>query len=209
MVSVVKRNYGFKILVVTRQCGRVHCGHEALKLLAKKLAVKHPPVWRIESEGWFFATFAKGVSPSLLQRSALILSRYGASQPGSGVSGGQPPAPPTLTAEERHQLSQQVKPLSEILQPARERGPELEFEVGKLFAGFNVYTGDEAKLKLQIAAWCEELEEFPLFAIRRACRWSVRGCQKLPSLAAFIADVRLAIGPGVLERRRLLGRLAA
>jgi hypothetical protein len=32
-----------------------------------------------------------------------------------------------------------------------------------------------------------------------------RGEGKLPSLAAFIGDVRLAIGSGVLERRKLLG----
>ena len=89
-----------------------------------------------------------------------------------------------------------MKSLSEILRPARERSVELEFEVGKLFAAFNVWAGDEAKLKLQIAVWCEELEEFPLYAIRKATRWSVRGCQKLPTLAAFVADVRLAIGPG-------------
>jgi hypothetical protein len=66
---------------------------------------------------------------------------------------------------------------------------------------------DEAKLKLQIASWCEQLEEFPLYAIRKATRWSVRGCQKLPSLAAFIADVRSAIGPGVLEWWKLLQRV--
>jgi hypothetical protein len=118
--------------------------------------------------------------------------------------GGHPPALPSLTAEERDLLSHQVKSLSEILRPARDRGPELEIEVAKLFAAFNVYTGDEGKLKAQVLVWCEELEEFPLFAIRKAAKWSVRGCQKLPSLAAFIADVRLAIGSGVLERARLL-----
>jgi hypothetical protein len=97
-----------------------------------------------------------------------------------------------------------VKSLSDILQPARERGPELEFEIGKLMAAFNVWTGDDAKLKLQVAAWCEELEEFPLYAIRKAARWAKRGSQRLPTIAAFIADVRLAIGPGVLERKKLL-----
>lgn len=112
-----------------------------------------------------------------------------------------------LTAEQSSQLSQSVKSLSEILLPARERGPELEFEIGKLMAAFNVWTGDEAKLKLQVAAWCEELEEFPLYAIRKAARWAKRGSQKLPTIAAFIADVRLAIGPGVLERLRILARL--
>jgi hypothetical protein len=51
------------------------------------------------------------------------------------------------------------------------------------------------------------LEDFPLFAIRKAAKWTVVGRDKLPSVAAFIADVRLAIGTGVLERRLLLSRL--
>jgi hypothetical protein len=125
------------------------------------------------------------------------------------ITGEKAPALPALTEQEKLSLSQSVTSLSEVLRPARERGPELEFEIGKLFAGFNVYTGDEGKLKLQIAVWCEQQEEFPLFAIRKAVRWSVRGCQKLPTLAAFIADVRLAIGPGVPERRKQLMLLNA
>jgi hypothetical protein len=32
-----------------------------------------------------------------------------------------------------------------------------------LFGGFNVYSGDKAKLKAQVSVWCEELEEFPLY----------------------------------------------
>ncbi len=63
-----------------------------------------------------------------------------------------------------------------------------------MFAGFNVYTGDEGKLKAQVLVWCEELEEFPLYAIRRAAKWAVRGSMRLPALAAFIADVRLPAG---------------
>ncbi|WJI46957.1 hypothetical protein NL532_10155 [Mesorhizobium sp. C120A] len=38
----------------------------------------------------------------------------------------------------------------------------------KLFAAFNVYTGDQAKLRAQVLVWSEELEGFPLYAIRKA-----------------------------------------
>ena len=119
-------------------------------------------------------------------------------------TGQKPPAVPNLTAEERSVVCQSVKSLSEILQPARERGPELELVIGKLFGGFNVYSGDEAKLKAQVMVWCEELEEFPLYAIRKAYKWAVRSEIKLPTLAGFIRDVKLAIGSDVLSRRKLL-----
>lgn len=104
-------------------------------------------------------------------------------------------------------LSSRVRHLSEILQPARERGPELEVTIGKLFGAMNVYTGDEGKLKAQVASWCEELQDFPLFAIRKAARWSVRGSERLPSLSAFIADVRLAMGKDVAKRAETLRQL--
>jgi hypothetical protein len=71
----------------------------------------------------------------------------------------------------------------------------------------NVYTGDQAKLTLQAAQWCRYLEDFPMYAMRRACKWAVVLKDKLPSVAAFIADVRLAIGSGVLERQIPLARL--
>lgn len=99
-----------------------------------------------------------------------------------------------------------VSSLSELLAPARERGPELEIVIGKLLSAFNVFTGDEGKMRAQVLVWAEELEEFPLYAIRKAYRWAVRGREKLPPLAAFIADTRLAVGTGVLARRKLLER---
>lgn len=74
--------------------------------------------------------------------------------------GGQAPAKPNLSEQERQLLSQQVKSLSEILQSARERGPELEIAIGSMFAVMNVFTGDEAKLKLQVAGWCQVLGEY-------------------------------------------------
>lgn len=116
---------------------------------------------------------------------------------------------PTLKAEERAQLSHQVKSLSEILQPSRERGPELELAIGSMMAVLNVYTGDEAKLRLQVAGWCEALGGYPLFAIRKAAKWAVVSQTKLPSVAAFIADVKLVIGSNVLQRERLLQGLLA
>lgn len=100
--------------------------------------------------------------------------------------------------------SSQVKHLTEILTPSRERGAELEFEIMKLFAVFNLYTGDEAKTKLQLLSWADDLEEFPLYAIRKAAKWARRGENKLPPLHEFIKDVRLAVGSNVLERKKML-----
>lgn len=97
-----------------------------------------------------------------------------------------------------------MKSLSDLLEPARNRGPELEAQILKMFAAFNLYTGDQGKLNAMVEVWADELEEFPMYAIRKAYKWAIRGGNKLPSLAAFIADVRLAIGTNVLARRRLL-----
>jgi hypothetical protein len=121
--------------------------------------------------------------------------------------GGRAPTPPVLTAEERQVVSLAVKSLSEILQPARERGPELELAIGGMMAVMNVYTGDQAKLSLQVAEWCHYLKDFPLYAIRKAAKWTVTSKDKLPSVAAFIGDGKLAIGTGVLERRGYLLKL--
>jgi hypothetical protein len=78
-----------------------------------------------------------------------------------------------------------------------------------MFAVMNVYTGNQAKLTLQVGEWCHYLEDFPLFAIRKAAKWSVVGRTKLPSVAEFIADVKLAINSNALQRDRLLRGLLA
>ena len=44
--------------------------------------------------------------------------------------------------------------------------------------------------------------------IRHGLRIGVSKNDKLPSVATFIADVKLAIGDGVLERRQLLARIS-
>jgi len=114
---------------------------------------------------------------------------------------------PQLTAEDRTQILTTQRSLTELLMPARTRGPELEIVVGKLFAAFNLFTGDEGKLKAQAMVWTEELEELPLWAIRQAYKWAVRGEARLPSLAQFIADTRLAMGSRTLARQRMLDEL--
>ncbi|RXG86227.1 hypothetical protein [Bradyrhizobium vignae] len=119
----------------------------------------------------------------------------------ASIPGKRPPAVPVLTEEERLTTAQAVKSLSEILQPAKMRGTELEQAITSMFAVMNVYTGDQAKLTLQLAGWCHYLEDFPLFAMRKAAKWTVVGRTKLPSVAEFIADVRWS---GVLVRDRLL-----
>ncbi len=84
-----------------------------------------------------------------------------------------------------------VKSLSEILQPARKRGTELEQAVTSMFAVMNVYTGDQAKLTLRVAEWCSYLED-----IRKAAKWTVVGKDKLPSVTAFITESGWRSGQG-------------
>ncbi|WP_261316769.1 hypothetical protein [Rhizobium leguminosarum] len=96
-----------------------------------------------------------------------------------------------------------LRSLSEILEPSAKRRPELAVEIAKLFAAFNLYTGDAAKSAAQVEVWGEQLGEFPLYAIRKAYRWAVRSEGKMPSLASFIGDVKLAMGSKVQERKRL------
>jgi hypothetical protein len=93
------------------------------------------------------------------------------------------------------------------LKPAKTRGTGLEQSISSMFAVMNVYTGDQAKLTLQVAKWCHYLEDYPMYAIRKAAKWTVVGRTKLPSLAEFIADVRSAVGSVVLESERRLTSL--
>ena len=101
-------------------------------------------------------------------------------------------------------IFQTVRLLSDITAPAKHRPGELAELLGKMFAAFNMFTGDAAKTAAQVEVWGEELEEFPMYAIRKAYKWAVRSEKKVPSLAAFIVDVRLATGTNVLSRKHLL-----
>ncbi|MBY5535925.1 hypothetical protein HFO42_19745 [Rhizobium leguminosarum] len=115
-------------------------------------------------------------------------------------------AEPERTPEMMAVVTMALTSLSEILEPSAKRRPELAVEIAKLFAAFNLYTGDAAKSAAQVEVWGEQLGEFPLFAIRKAYRWAVRGEGKMPSLAPFIADIRIAKGTRVGDRRPLLER---
>ncbi|CUW85616.1 conserved hypothetical protein [Agrobacterium genomosp. 2 str. CFBP 5494] len=111
---------------------------------------------------------------------------------------------PEATAELMTIVSTALRSLSELMEPAGKRRPELGVEIAKLFAAFNIYTGDTAKSVAQVEVWGEQLGEFPLYAIRKAARWAIRGDSKMPSLAAFITSVRQAAGSQVMGRRLLL-----
>lgn len=50
------------------------------------------------------------------------------------------------------------------------------------------------------------LGDDPLYSIRRAAKWTMLGSDKLPSVAAVIADVKLVIGARVLDRQRVAKR---
>lgn len=120
--------------------------------------------------------------------------------------GFQPPARPTLTAEERQQAREELQTLSLLLGPAHS-DPTLATEVFKLFAAFNTFTGDDLKLHAQVEVWADNLEDFPMYAIKRAIKWAIRGEKKLPPLSDFIRDVKLAVGDKVLSRKRMLEQL--
>lgn len=101
-------------------------------------------------------------------------------------------------------ISQTVRLLSDITAPAKNRPDELAEILGKMMAAFNLFTGDAAKVNAQLEVWGEELQGYPMYAIRKAYKWAVRGQSKIPSLASFIMDVKLATGSGVLARKKIL-----
>ena len=76
-----------------------------------------------------------------------------------------------------------------------------------MLAVINGYTGDQAKLTLQVGSRVTISRNSRMYAIRRVAKWTVVSCDKLPSVAEFIKDVKLAIGTGMLERKRMLAPL--
>jgi hypothetical protein len=110
---------------------------------------------------------------------------------------------PNLSPEERTQALTVKASLDRLLTPAR-NNPKLELEILGLFMSFNMYTGDETKTKLMAAEWADSIEEYPMWAIKQAKTWAKAAYDKLPSISQFRSDVRLAIGTGVLDRKRAL-----
>lgn len=97
--------------------------------------------------------------------------------------------------------------LSDITAPARYRVGELEAEVVRLLNAFNVYTGDQSKVSGIICEYADSLEEFPLYAVRKAIKWAKNSSDKLPTIKALREDAKLAVGSNVLPRKQLLERL--
>lgn len=111
---------------------------------------------------------------------------------------------PTLTPEQRQQVQANLAALNRLLTPARELGPKLEMLLIQLFSAFNIYTGDESKLKAQLSVWADELEGFPMWAIKVAYKWTIRSDRKLPSLAEFLHTTKFVMGNNTLERKRMI-----
>ena len=121
----------------------------------------------------------------------------------AGLQGKTQVLEPEWTSELVAAVSLSVKFLSKLLAPAANRRPKLVVEIGKLFAGFNIFARDAGRMAAQVEVWLEELEEFPLHAIRKARKCAKRARLKLPP-SSFISDVRLAVGGNVLQRRNAM-----
>lgn len=143
--------------------------------------------------------------PSLLQQYVHDLEK---AQEVADSVGFIPPSVPNLIPQEVQRARMELQTLEALLTPAH-NDPLLEAEIFKLFAAFNLFTGDDVKLHAQVEVWADNLEDFPMYAIRRAARWAVRGDKKLPALSDFIRDVKLAIGNKVLTRKRVLEKVVA
>ncbi|WHO71697.1 hypothetical protein [Rhizobium sp. BT03] len=97
--------------------------------------------------------------------------------------------------------------LEQILQPAREKGAELAVEVAKFLALFPFGLRHDPRLmQAKVNGWCEDLEGYPLYAIKRALGWWRRNSDKEPSFAQVLADVKLFMGDNVLRRWQALVR---
>jgi hypothetical protein len=79
-------------------------------------------------------------------------------------------------------------------------------EVSKFLARFPFgLSHDESAKQLKLDSWCEDLETYPLYAVKRALGY----WRRKPTFSEVVADVKLFTGDKVLERKRLLERLAA
>lgn len=95
--------------------------------------------------------------------------------------------------------------LEQILTPSKARGDQLVKEIVGLLSIYPFgLRHDQGMNQLRIEEWCDALEGYPLYAIKRAKKWNVCGSKKEPSLAEFLDDVKLATGRDVVSRRKRL-----
>lgn len=95
------------------------------------------------------------------------------------------------------------------LREVRRRGKnELVTEVAKFLGRFPFgLSHDESAKQLKLDSWCEDLEMYPLYAVKRALGYWRRNSEKEPAFSQVVEDVRLFTGERVLERKRLLERM--
>lgn len=124
--------------------------------------------------------------------------------------GGKAPAAPQLTVEEMTTCRSELAIVDLVTRPAHTKGAELMGDVAKFLSIWPFGLRHDASLmQAKVSEWCTELEGFPLYAIRRALDWWKRHGKEEPSLSSVLDDVKLFVGDGVLERKRLLERLVA
>lgn len=61
---------------------------------------------------------------------------------------------------------------------------------------------------LTLKVWANACQSFPLWAVQKAANWWSKGARNGDELGHFLADVRLAVGAGVVERERSLKKVS-
>lgn len=124
--------------------------------------------------------------------------------------GYNPPAMWHLNDEERANVHQQLEVLNHVLTPSYvNKGGKLAEELTRMFAMFPFgLRHDKSHVQIKIDTWCSELEKYPFYAVKIACKWNIRR-GKEPSFYEFEKDVKEAVGLNVLERQKNLRKLLA
>jgi hypothetical protein len=117
---------------------------------------------------------------------------------------------PALSEAERGQLMQALWMLDQATGPASSK-PEALVEavrIAMLELPFRMRSSEE-HLALTLKVWADAVRDYPLWAVQKAARWWSCGARDGDELRHFLADVRLAVGNNVLERKLLLSNLQA
>jgi hypothetical protein len=121
---------------------------------------------------------------------------------------GEPMSPlpvPVLSEAERGQLTQALWMLTQATKPASLKPEDLveAVRIAMLELPFRMRSS-EGHLALTLKVWADAVRDYPLWAVQKAAKWWSRGARDRDELRHFLADVRLAVGSNVLERKRLL-----
>ena len=119
----------------------------------------------------------------------------------ASIPGKHPPTLPTLSAEERSQLFLQVKSLSEVLQPARERGTELEQAIMAMFAVMNVWTADRpnARYRWRSGATTSKISRCTPYAAPASGLWCRRTSCRASQPSSPMSGSRSGAATGAAE----------